>query len=490
MATDQLPALKGTPTPQDETRSFRLARFSVLLLLLTVLTTAGLFLYRSVSAMGLLHDAVAATYRADGPWRLTDLEARRVEVKEKENAALQVLAACKLLPTENLDTPQFRKQFEALTPTDRLDSSQAKVLRDKVARASAALVEAQKLKALPTGRFPTAHASNWIATTSHAREALAVANLLSWDVLLTLEDNGPDAALESWRGLLNCTRAIGEEPLTAAQLARITCRSALVEQLERILAQGEPSVDALLACQRLLEKEAGESAMRTALRGERAGCDWLMDRLETGGFPLAEALTGEETLLERLDLQHAGGVQRQHANLINFFNRAITVAGMSPHDQKKALRGLEQTTNGLPALSRRLLPPVSKLAAAEQHSVAQLRCVIVALAAERYRRLHGDWPASLAALVSARYFKEVPADPYNGAKLRWRRTGDGVVIYAVGLDGKDNGGVLNRQDPAAQGSDIGVRLWDSNQRRRSLPSQEATDDTQSTSPTQSPQERP
>jgi hypothetical protein len=42
---------------------------------------------------------------------------------------------------------------------------------------------------------------------------------------------------------------------------------------------------------------------------------------------------------------------------------------------------------------------------------------------------------------------------------------DGVVIYSIGPDGKDNGGKLGK-DPTKEGSDLGLRLWDISQRRQ------------------------
>jgi hypothetical protein len=64
-----------------------------------------------------------------------------------------------------------------------------------------------------------------------------------------------------------------------------------------------------------------------------------------------------------------------------------------------------------------------------------------------------------------RYLKEIPVDPYDGAPLRMRRLDDGLVIYSVGPDGKDNGGTLGN-GVGAPGTDTGIRLFDPEHRRR------------------------
>lgn len=63
----------------------------------------------------------------------------------------------------------------------------------------------------------------------------------------------------------------------------------------------------------------------------------------------------------------------------------------------------------------------------------------VALAAERYRLAHGDWPRELSELVPA-YLEKLPADPFDGEPLRYVRHDDGITVYSVGYNRKDDGG--------------------------------------------------
>jgi hypothetical protein len=86
------------------------------------------------------------------------------------------------------------------------------------------------------------------------------------------------------------------------------------------------------------------------------------------------------------------------------------------------------------------------------------------VAVERYRVANNRWPDTLPELVPA-YLPKVPLDPYDGAPLRYRRLSDGVVIYSVGADGKDNGGKLT-DGRTREGIDVGFRLWDVSQRRQ------------------------
>jgi hypothetical protein len=116
-------------------------------------------------------------------------------------------------------------------------------------------------------------------------------------------------------------------------------------------------------------------------------------------------------------------------------------------------------------ITRLLMPAVSKLGAGFRRQHAEVRCLIAALAAERYRRAHGRWPESLAQLTP-QLLGEVPLDPYDGKPLRFKRLAVGVLVYSVGPDEADDGGVLDPESPGRPGSDTGVRLWDLPQRRQ------------------------
>lgn len=75
---------------------------------------------------------------------------------------------------------------------------------------------------------------------------------------------------------------------------------------------------------------------------------------------------------------------------------------------------------------------------------AQMECrremSLAAVALERYRLRHGEWPAELAALTPE-FLEQVPWDWMSGEPLRYRRNHDGsYLLYSVGLDGQDDGG--------------------------------------------------
>lgn len=93
---------------------------------------------------------------------------------------------------------------------------------------------------------------------------------------------------------------------------------------------------------------------------------------------------------------------------------------------------------------------------------ARRRLVISAIALERYRGRHGGYPKALQELVPE-LLQSPPVDFMDGKPLRYRLTADGhFVLYSVGLDCVDDGGMLPRR---GRGNSYGPIGYDASQAR-------------------------
>jgi hypothetical protein len=80
--------------------------------------------------------------------------------------------------------------------------------------------------------------------------------------------------------------------------------------------------------------------------------------------------------------------------------------------------------------------PAIKFAAA-QESVDLAR---IAIALEHYHRAHGDYPSSLDVLAP-QFIDQVPHDLIGGQPLKYRKINNNFVLYSIGWNEKDDGGV-------------------------------------------------
>jgi hypothetical protein len=72
--------------------------------------------------------------------------------------------------------------------------------------------------------------------------------------------------------------------------------------------------------------------------------------------------------------------------------------------------------------------------------IARLRAARTALAVERFRLATGRLPAALVE-VAPRYLPELPLDPFDGKPLRYKILERGFVVYSIGANKLDDGGV-------------------------------------------------
>jgi hypothetical protein len=195
----------------------------------------------------------------------------------------------------------------------------------------------------------------------------------------------------------------------------------------------------------------------------------LFANLESGKVSVSQLSGGpKKTGLQHriIDFFALDIIRPDHVWLLQYLTKAVEIAKGPVERYGPAMAELEATVKDAPGpLAKLFAPALSKIAAAAQRSQANLRCAACALAVERYRQDHRAWPPSLQALVP-RYLAQLPKDPFDGAALRFGKHREGVVIYSVGPDGKDNGGAIDPEQPAAPGTDIGFRLWDTNKRRQ------------------------
>jgi hypothetical protein len=424
-----------------------------------------------------LQEALAEADRLDPGWRFEAIHAKRAKVPDAENGALHVETVAKQIPKGWAAAEDFSVLFEELAPESRLGEYQVKRLRQELAKAAAALAEARKLKDFPRGRFAVTYTDDWISTQfPTVQDARRVAGLLNHDALLRAEEGDADGALESCRATLNCGRAVGDEPALISQLVRMACRAIAVGKVERVLAQGEPSAPALRELLRALREEESEPLLLTGLRGERAGLDRLMEAIQTGKIPPEQVdlrFMFTERMQEPVKLRlSAPAVKHERAALLRHLTQVVEAAKLPPTQQAKEFQKLESQVRGLATSGGEmrfvwlLSPAYARLGETQQRSQAQLRCTILAVATELYRRERGAWPEALAALVAAGYLDAAPEDPYDGKPLRWRRTREGVAAYAVGPDLTDNGGKGVLANVTETGTDLVFRLWDVGLRRQ------------------------
>lgn len=428
-----------------------------------------------------LQKVIAATDALDPGWRWSDLEAQRAVLPDNENAALKVQEVARLIPGEwsawppapNIWRGTQRAELDAVLPCELFKKTQETALVAALLTVREALNAAQPLAHMPQGRFPTLGPPlQYVEGSQAAQDMRAVCELLCLAATVEAQTGQADLGLEFERAALNAARACGDEPSFPMQRTRSGLTERVVQCIERTLAQGTPSEPALHAMQQLLADEEAQPLLWIALRGERAVIHEILQAIAAGhsdwsAFGQSQPIEVHfMTGLAALVGPHAHAQTLELANQL--VERARRPPTRSPRDPYSMY--VHHTWRETSVLTRFLMRKSYFGYQDFQKAIIDVRCAMVALACERFRRELGRWPSTLEELCP-RFLTAIPLDPIDGKPLRYRKLADGVVVYSVGFDASDHGGKLPRGNSNPWGfmtwnTDRGFQLWDVNKRRQ------------------------
>jgi hypothetical protein len=395
-------------------------------------------------------------------------------IPDKENSALHIIAVVgKAKGFFVSDAANYNLVFEELPPTARLNAQQLELIRGRLGTIAKSVAESRKLKDMPRGRFFVNYPDNYFGTLiPDHQSARHVADWLTHDAYLLAHERKYDEAVQSCRASLNAGRAVADDLFLVTHLIRVASQTITVATLERVVAQGEASDEALHAMQVLLEKEMKESSYLRAMRGERAGIHMLFDNMRTGKVPTDELRGGlrfgkkASTISEWIGDTFPATMLKYYPDHLRHMTECVEIAKLPIHEQGPRI---DEWDTKIKASRNPIIeaftPALVRIHQAECRGQANLRAALVALACERYRLRHKCWPSTLDNLVKEKLLEALPVDPMDGHPLRYRRSKEHIVIYSIGLDVVDHEGHVEREPTGSfSGPDMGFRLWDKEHR--------------------------
>jgi hypothetical protein len=175
-------------------------------------------------------------------------------------------------------------------------------------------------------------------------------------------------------------------------------------------------------------------------RGKRGLLDFIGDLVIDWDVPLRKANNWYDRLVAALNARTKA---ERNAELEKFDADVKHVAGSAKQvpslfeavfTPRKMLS--EKVSDVLVAL---MLPAISAAASAEDRAATKFTLVDLAIALERYRARHGQYPKDLGALAPD-LISKIPNDSFADRPLVYQPTEKGYLLYSFGKNGKDDGG--------------------------------------------------
>jgi hypothetical protein len=436
----------------------------------------GWRVYRVAADLRLLRDTLVELNARDPHWKLEDLEAARAPIPDAENAAVVIRAACAAILGPPIQ-PDYWKD-----PATLLTDAEYHAVINVLESAEAAIAPALKLEQFPRGRHPITYTTDGLSTRlPHMHDM----NRLYDRILLPLlfihtQEGDAAAAVRDCICILHLGRSLGDEPCGVSQVVRTWFAERAARGAERVLGQCVATDADLARLQAALAEEAALDVWPAFLRADRAMIHRFLVAVESGVIapsvlrrlttcPAGGPRTALDRALEQVTDRFPPAVADAHAWLLRRITQLMDETANRPwHERTAAVEAYGAAERDAPALVREWtnMPGVLKRFQIRQ---AVVRCMLVGLAAERYRLKHGAWPVAPTELVPAFLPSPLPADPFDGQPLRFKRLPDGVVIYSVGADRVDDRGQVRAVGTSQAATDDGVRLWDPAARRQPPP---------------------
>jgi hypothetical protein len=322
------------------------------------------------------------------------------------------------------------------------------------------LDELSVLRDMPTGRFDLPLDEDPMKMVLPNLSQLRTAGKLEvLDSMIRLIDGDMRGAAETVRIQAHISATLDEHPTVIGRLVQMALDALLVKTIENTLRVGEVDKQTLAQLDEDIEARLEAGTMRWGFLGERAFFITMCDALVAGRLSLdsiASAIgggPGVQWLPDVLIRQN----QMRGAEILTW----LVDAADDPKAMHEAAKRINETIPGEPIrhiIVRILLPSLSRAVELHLKATALLECTRIGLAAERFRMHTGRLPSSIQELVPD-YLKAVPSDPFNGEPMRFVATDDGIVIYSVGEDGEDDGGLVALQETRPRLPDVGFRLF-------------------------------
>lgn len=398
-------------------------------------------------AGGGLEKEISALKAKEIPTTMAELIGK--PVPDSQNAALVYQKAFKAmgLPGTQAD---FTELAEFVKPTDGgPDQAIVSAAKDMVTRYRGALPLVEKAVALPKCRFAVAWNSDSMHRSfPHHKNLECLSYLVASAAIIDAESGDMSGAAHKCELAAKISGAMKGEPglesfVVSWRLTNTACACIRACLRHGSFAEGD--------ARKLAAVLAGvdfKDSLKLAYKTERVTGIRTFRQIARGRAGWAKLLEIAPPEVPDIILKSSG--LRDRTLFFKGIAKLIDSAGLPWRDVKvqalhTLLTGYSQRSEFFTATA---LPVFSLARTAGDEALANARAARVMLALDVYHQAKDSYPSTLDELKTTPGW-EVPADPFSGKAFVYKTSESGYVLYSVGWDLGDNGGVAakSRTEP-------------------------------------------
>jgi hypothetical protein len=367
----------------------------------------------------------------------------------------------------NADGRAINNEF----PTSPQPQSPAQDVLLALSKYDATLEELRQASQMPYSRFPLEYdkedpAAILLPHLAKLKESTIFLQLRAVAELQAGQSEQSVADIKLMCYLIDSSRG---EPFLISHLVRVAMSSFMLQPIYEGLAEHKWSDAQLAALDAELAKFDFLSDYQRSMRSEAVATAKLIDHIQhtrkispfldmfnQHGFPGIDFVyyLAPSGWFNQNQIRFSKFYLEQCAPVVDLEKREV-----SPAAAEKAQANLDEATSHptpYNALQSVFYQPVQKWLFDKNASVdrfaraqASVDLARVGIALERYKLAHSAYPESLDVLAP-QFIQKLPYDVIGGRPLKYRRTNDSFVLYSIGWNEKDDGGVIafNKSNPS------------------------------------------
>ena len=376
------------------------------------------------------------------------------------------------------DFGAWRDYYRSSTnfPQPEQSASPAQAVLTALGKFDAEMTELRAAAATrPLSRFPIHYEDEppFGILLPHLAQMKALCQLCQLHALTLMDLGRGEAALADLQLGFRLSDSLRDEPFLIDHLVRLATLAIDLEGLHEGLARRVWDDAQLVRLEKYLASLDILAEYKTNMRGERSfnlsGTEYYRrmgflakpaELYDDGGAQHPPSLVNAINLLP-------GGLYYQNMISMARLHQEFTLAAVDEEKHRVFPQVSKDMTNTVAHLrmtpysffAKMLMPALARASLKSSRVQTSVDMARVACALERFRLTNGHWPDTLDALTP-QLLEKIPADVIDGQPLRYRKNSDGgYVIYSIGWNEKDDGGVAALNENKKGDLENGDWVW-------------------------------